>query len=126
MPSNAYTTGSFKKTLTFLNHMKRGKPFEVLNHYGKVGVNALAAATPVETGQTADSWYYRVGRKDGHYFISWHNSHVEDGVPIAVIIQYGHGTRNGGYVQGIDYINPAMKPVFDEIRDRVWKEVTYG
>lgn len=126
MASGASVSGSFKKTMTFLNHMKQGKPFEVLNHYGKVGVEALSSATPRDTGLTADSWYYRVGHKDGKYFISWHNSHEEAGVNIAIIIQYGHATGSGAYIQGIDYVNPAMRPVFDDIRENVWKQVTYG
>jgi len=126
MPSGVSVKGSFKKTLAFLNHMKKGDPFLVLNEYGRRGVDALSSATPRDTGQTADSWYYRVGHKDGHYFISWHNYHVEKGVNIAIILQYGHGTGNGGYIQGIDYINPAIRPVFKDIQDAVWREVIHG
>ena len=85
---------------------------------------ALASATPVDTGLTASSWYYEISNKNGSAMISFHNSNVQNGVPIAIILQYGHGTRNGGWVEGRDYINPAIRPIFDRIADDAWKEVT--
>jgi hypothetical protein len=95
-----------------------------LDKYGREGVAALASATPVDTGQTANSWYYEVVIKNGSATISFHNSNIQNGVPIAIILQYGHGTRNGGWVQGRDYINPAIQPIFDKIANQAWKEVT--
>lgn len=99
----------------------------ILNKYGQMGVDALKAATPVDSGLTADSWGYeiRTSREMGYYSIIWTNSHVEKGwANIAILLQYGHGTRNGGYVQGRDYINPAMRPIFDEIARKIWEEVS--
>lgn len=96
----------------------------VLHSYGKIGVSALAGATPSDTGRAAGSWGYEVKKVGGGYSITWTNSDVENGFPVAIMIQYGHGTGTGGYVAGIDYINPAMRPVFQQIADRVWKEVT--
>ena len=100
--------------------------FANLERFGRIGVNALSQATPAETGETANSWDYQVTRKAGRYIISWHNTHEDDGVNVAVIIQYGHGTGTGGYVQGRDYINPTMRPVFDQILEDVWRQVTDG
>ena len=97
-----------------------------LEQYGRAGVNALSAATPVDSGETADSWDYTITADKNTVRITWTNSNVKDGmnVPVAVILQYGHATGNGGYVQGIDYINPALKPLFDEIAIKAWEEVT--
>lgn len=95
-----------------------------LDRYGQMGVQALASATPVDTGLTAASWDYQIETSSNEVSIVWTNSNVNNGVPIAIILQYGHGTGTGGYVQGIDYINPALKPVFDEIEQSVWEEVT--
>jgi hypothetical protein len=95
-----------------------------LNRFGREGVAALASATPVESGLTANSWYYEIIRKNGSVTISFKNSNIQNGVPIAIILQYGHGTRNGGWVQGRDYINPAIQPVFDKIANDAWREVT--
>ena len=94
-----------------------------LDEYGKKGVEALRQATPKDTGKTADSWFYEIKRSKESVSISFNNSNINDGVPIAVILQYGHGTRNGGWVEGRDYINPAIQPVFDEIAEEAWKEV---
>ena len=118
--------GSFKNTEAFLGRMKSRQYLTNLEKYGPIGVAALAAATPVESALTAESWYYQVVNKPGYYAIHWLNSHVEDPgmIPIAVLLQYGHGTRNGGYVQGRDFINPAMQPIFDQIAAEMWKEVT--
>lgn len=123
---NATSTGNFEKTLRFLNNIKTQKVFSNLERYGRVGVGALSSATPNETGETANSWGYKVIRTKGRYSIIWFNTHEDDGVNIAVIIQYGHGTGTGGYVQGRDYINPAMRPTFDQILEDVWREVTNG
>lgn len=95
-----------------------------LDKYGRAGVAALSSATPVDTGKTAKSWYYKVEKKPGSASITFYNSNIQNGVPIAIILQYGHGTRNGGWVQGRDYINPAMQPIFDKIADDAWREVT--
>lgn len=117
--------GSFKKTEQFLQRNKRMK-FSSLDKYGKEGVQALAAATPVDTGLTAASWYYEIERNENSTSIVWKNSNIVDGTPIAVILQYGHATRNGGYVQGSNYINDALRPIFEKIADSAWKEVTKG
>ena len=85
---------------------------------------ALSSATPIDSGKTANSWSYEITNKDGSVTITFNNSNIQNGVPIAIILQYGHGTRNGGWVQGRDYINPAIQPVFDEIVDKAWREVT--
>jgi hypothetical protein len=107
--------GSFNNTEKYLAKMKSAEQFATLSKYGSLGVNALSNATPVESGETAQSWYYTIVQRKGYYSIRWHNRHIEDGIPIAVILQYGHGTRNGGYVQGRDYIMPAIRPIFDQI-----------
>lgn len=115
--------GSFNKTVKFLNFVYRKDFLDRLEQYGQIGVDALASATPVDTGKTAASWGYTVERTRDSVSIIWTNSNVESGVPIAILIQYGHGTRNGGYVEGRDYINPAIQPIFDKISEEIWKEV---
>ena len=117
-------TGDFSKTTKFLERAKRGDYLKVLDKYGKEGVKALSSATPVDSGQTANSWYYEIERQNGSVSIVFNNSNVNKGVPIAIILQYGHGTRNGGWVEGRDYINPAIQPIFDKIADNAWREVT--
>lgn len=118
-------SGSFSKTMSFLGRAKRRSEFSSLEKYGPMGVAALAAATPKESGETAASWYYEVVQRPGYYAIHWSNSHVVgDITPVAVLIQYGHGTKNGGFVQGVDYINPAMRPIFEQMANEMWKEVT--
>ena len=116
--------GDFSKLTKFLEKTKEAVKLEDLDRFGKAGVSALASATPVETGLTANSWYYKIERDNGSATISFHNSNIQNGVPIAIILQYGHGTRNGGWVQGRDYINPAIQPIFDQIANEAWKEVT--
>ena len=116
--------GDFSKLTKFLERSKEAVRLEDLDRFGKAGVSALASATPVETGLTANSWYYKIERDNGSATISFHNSNIQNGVPIAIILQYGHGTRNGGWVQGRDYINPAIQPIFDQIANEAWKEVT--
>ena len=116
--------GDFSKTTRFLKKASKTDYSQVLNRYAREGVRALASATPVDTGLTAKSWYYEITRTDKTTTISFNNSNIQNGVPIAIILQYGHGTNNGGYVQGRDYINPAIQPIFDKIANEAWKEVT--
>lgn len=116
--------GDFSKVTTYLIKAKKGIRLSSLDKYGKQGVAALSSATPVDTGLTASSWYYRIERSGSTISITFLNSNVQNGVPIAVILQYGHGTGTGGWVQGRDYINPALRPIFDKIADDAWKEVT--
>ena len=115
--------GDFSKTIKFLNKVKNVKINDILSKYGKIGVNALSQATPKDSGVTSRSWNYKIEVNNNNASIVWYNTNVVKGVNIAVILQYGHGTRNGGWVEGRDYINPAMKPIFDKIADQVWKEV---
>lgn len=114
--------GDFNKTFDFL---KRNQKINIpaLAQLGEQGVRALSDATPERTGTTASSWYYEIEDKNGTIKIAWLNSNIVDGVPIAIIIQYGHATGTGGYVEGIDYVNPAMRPLFEEIADKAWREV---
>jgi hypothetical protein len=122
----ATSPGDFGKTTKYLEYLKSGDIFNGLDVYGRRGVDALASATPRDTGETAQSWGYQIGHTKNKVSISWFNTHREHGVNIAVIIQYGHGTGTGGYVQGIEYINPAIRPIFDAILEDVWKQVTNG
>lgn len=115
--------GDFSKLSRYLERVKEAARIVNLDKYGKEGVAALSSATPVDTGKTASSWYYKVEHSSGSSKIGFYNSNVNKGVPIAIILQYGHGTRNGGWVQGRDYINPAIRPIFDKIADDAWKEV---
>lgn len=115
--------GSFRGTEEFFERTKDGKYLSGLDRCGIEGVKALALATPVDTGLTASSWDYEIHKEKGKTSIIWTNSNVNDGVNVAIILQYGHATKNGGYVVGIDYINPAMKPVFDKIAKDAWEEV---
>jgi hypothetical protein len=118
------SSGSFAKMEAFLNKMSRLDITGILNAAGRQGVSALAGATPIESGLASSSWSYTVARSGGGVSITWTNNDIEDGFPVAIRLQYGYGTGTGGYVAGRDYINPAMRPVFDEIADRVWKAVT--
>lgn len=118
------TTGDLKRTRKFLDSMSKAEFLNVASKFAREGVEALASATPIDSGLTASSWGYRIKRGRSSFSIEWTNSHVDSGVPIAIILQYGHGTGTGGYVQGRDYINPAIKPVFDRIAENVWKAVT--
>lgn len=115
--------GDFSKLTRFLERAKEAVRMGDLNKYGREGVAALASATPVDSGNTAGSWSYKIENRKGSAAISFHNSNIQNGVPIAIILQYGHGTRNGGWVQGRDYINPAIQPLFDKIAEEAWKEV---
>lgn len=116
--------GDFSKTKKFLTNAERAIKNMNLDKFGKEGVAALSSATPIDSGKTSSSWYYDITRSNGSIIISFNNSNINKGVPIAIILQYGHGTRNGGWVQGRDYINPAIQPVFDKIADDAWREVT--
>lgn len=116
--------GDFKKTEKFLKKMSTTDFRALLERYAQQGVDALSAATPVDSGKTASSWQYEIQGSKNSFTIYWTNSNINKGVNIAIILQYGHGTRNGGYVQGRDYINPAMRPVFDKMANDLWREVT--
>lgn len=118
------TSGSFKHTFNFFDRVQRKAMYKKLEKYGEEGVAALSSATPVDTGLTAASWGYEIKMTANRLNISWWNTNINEGVPIALIIQYGHATGNGGWVEGVDYINPALKPIFDEIEKKVWREVT--
>lgn len=117
-------SGSTKRTENFLRRMNQGDLFNSLDASAREGVSALAAGTPADSGLAADSWDYEIQRSGKSVTITWTNSDVENGFPVAIMLQYGHGTGTGGYVQGQDYINPAMRPVFDRIANQVWKAVT--
>ena len=116
--------GDFSKLTRYLEKVKSVVKLSNLDKYGKEGVAALASATPVDTGLTASSWSYEIKHQNGRVSITFKNSNIQNGVPIAIILQYGHGTRNGGWVQGRDYINPAIQPIFDKIANEAWREVT--
>ena len=117
-------TGDFSKASNVLERMLNALKLGTLDKYGRMGVEALSAATPIESGTTASSWSYEIDRKGDSTTILFLNSNINKGVNIAIILQYGHGTRNGGYVQGRDYINPAIRPVFEQMANEAWKEIT--
>lgn len=116
--------GDFSKLNRFLERAKEAARLSILDKYGREGVAALSSATPVDSGETAKSWYYEISHDNGSAKITFGNSNVNQGVPIAIILQYGHATGTGGWVEGRDYINPAIQPIFDKIVDEAWKEVT--
>lgn len=116
--------GDFSKLTGFLEKAKQAVNIGDLDKYGREGVAALMSATPIDSGKTAESWYYEIVNKNGSTSITFNNTNIQNGVPIAIILQYGHGTRNGGWVEGRDYINPAIRPIFDKIVDEAWREVT--
>ena len=116
--------GDFSKVTRYLEKVKTAVNLSSLDRYGREGVAALASATPVDSGKTANSWYYEIKFDRESATITFCNSNIQNGVPIAIILQYGHGTRNGGWVEGRDYINPALRPIFDNIAQEAWKEVT--
>lgn len=118
------TRGDFKNTERFLKRMSKADFANALKGVAQLGVSRLAAATPVSSGLTANSWGYEIKRSRGSFQIFWTNSHVESGFPVAIGLQYGHGTGTGGYVRGRDYVNPAMRPVFEQILADLWTEVT--
>lgn len=116
--------GDFSKLTRYLERVKEAVHIGILDKYGAKGVQALSSATPIDSGLTASSWYYEIENGSGMARIIFKNSHINQGVPIAIILQYGHGTGTGGWVEGRDYINPAIQPVFDNIVDEAWREVT--
>lgn len=116
--------GDFKKSITYMEKLKEAIHLNAFDKYGREGVNALSSATPVDSGETASSWYYKIERTKNTISITFYNSNVNKGVPIAIILQYGHGTGTGGWVEGRDYINPAIQPIFDKMAEEAWKEVT--
>lgn len=116
--------GDFSKLSRYFERLKETAKIGVLDKYGRAGVAALSSATPTKTGLTAASWTYEIERQNGSVSLTFYNSNVNKGVPIAIILQYGHGTGTGGYVQGRDYINPAIQPIFDQLAEEAWKEVT--
>ena len=116
--------GDFSKTSRYFERAKKPLNINTFHKYGRKGVEALRAATPVDTGLTANSWYYEIINDNGIIKLTFNNSNIYRGIQIAVIIQYGHATRNGGWIEGRDYINPAIQPIFDEIANDAWKEVS--
>lgn len=116
--------GNFDKLSSYLERVKEMAKIGILDRYGREGVVALSSATPIDTGKTANSWYYKISRQNGSASITFYNSNINEGVPIAIILQYGHGTRDGGWVNGRDYINPAIRPIFDKIANDAWREMT--
>lgn len=120
----SFESSGSNKTESYLEKLSKGDLFSSLDRFGREGVSALASATPVDSGVTAASWNYEIIRSRGSYTIAWTNGHIVNGAPVVIMLQYGHGTGTGGYVQGRDFINPAMRPVFDRIAENVWKAVT--
>lgn len=118
------STGNFRKTERFLDFAKKMNVRSKLEHYGEKGVKLLADATPVDTGVTAASWSYEIVERPGHISIIWKNSSASNNIPIVILIRYGHATRNGGYVEGNDFMTPVVNKVFKEMADTIWKEVT--
>jgi len=121
---SAITSGSFKNTESFLRNAPKANVRSILESCGQEGVRALSAATRKDSGRAAASWYYTVTQTRSGWTLTWSNSDVESGFPVAIMLQYGYATGTGGYVQGTDYINPALKPIFDKISDKAWKAVT--
>ena len=115
--------GNFNNTLNFLKKAEKPNYMSILSRYGEIGANALAAATPRNTGESAESWSYTVTKLAGGYRVSWNNSDMAGRVPVVILIQYGHATKNGGFVEGRDFINPALEPVFDQLAEAAWREV---
>lgn len=116
--------GSFKKIESFLGFIKRHQMFSGLNTFGQMGVDALAAATPTDSGVTAGSWYYTIETNINGVNITWRNDNIVEGTPLVILLEYGHGTGTGGYVQGREFIQPAVEPLFNRIAEEVWKVVT--
>lgn len=115
--------GDFKKSITYMEKLKEAIRLSTFDKYGREGVSALSSATPVDSGKTASSWYYKIERTKDTISITFLNSNINKGVPIAIILQYGHGTGTGGWVEGRDYINPAIQPIFDKMAEEAWREV---
>lgn len=124
MGISAIVKGDLKKTESFLNNLSKLRVQKILESAAEMGVKALASATPRDSGLASDSWSYKISGGRSGVTITWINTDVENGFPVALMLQYGYGTGTGGYVQGQDYINPAMRPIFNQIAERVWKAVT--
>lgn len=120
----ANSPGDFKKTNAFLDRLRKGDVFKNFDRYGRLGVDALSSITPVDSSLTADSWGYRVIDDRERPGIEWYNTNLVEGIPVVILIQYGHATGTGGFVAGIDFVNPAIQPIFDQIAADVWREVT--
>lgn len=118
------TRGNFKNVNSFLERLKENVDLSILDKYGRKGVAALSDATPKDTGLTSESWEYSITREHGKATLSFHNTNFQNGIPIAIILQYGHATRNGGWVEGIDYINPALQPILSKLANEAWEEMT--
>lgn len=118
------SSGSWAKTESYLRTVQKPNILGILQHYGQAGVSALSSATPLRTGLAASSWFYEVGSNASGFFINWFNSDIENGFPVVIGLQYGYGTGTGGYVSGQDFINPAIRPIMDQISEDVWKVVT--
>lgn len=118
-----FRSGSFTKTTKYFDRISKALQNANFSQYGEAGVQALREATPKDTGKTSESWSYSIRKSNDSVSITWSNSNVNNGVNIAVILQYGHGTKSGGYVRGIDYINPAMRPIFEKLAKEAWEEV---
>ena len=116
--------GNFDKTERFLKNPSKWNMLPILQKYGQDGVNALRANTPIDSSETANAWTYEIATTSGKSSISWHNSKMAGNTPLVILLQYGHGTRNGGFVQGRDIVNPAIQPILDKIAEDAWKEVT--
>lgn len=125
MSSGIKQKGNFKNINNFLRYVLDQQYLDILNKYGAEGVRALSANTPIDTGETASSWSYEIIKSKKKIILAFNNDHIEKGVPIAVILQYGHATRNGGWVEGIDYINPAIQPIFQKIANDAWGRVVH-
>ena len=118
-----FRSGSFDKTIRYFDKVSKALQNANFTQYAEAGVQALREATPKDTGKTSESWSYNITKNKESVTITWSNSNVNNGVNIAVILQYGHGTKNGGYVKGVDYINPAMRPIFEKLAKQAWEEV---
>lgn len=115
--------GDWSRTTNFLKNMPRKDFTYLLHHYGELGVARLSAMSPKDTGRMASSWSYKITKSKNTYTITWHNSDIEDGCNVAILVQYGHATQNGAFVQGNDFINPALKSVMDDLSAKIWEEV---
>lgn len=124
MPVKVTVKGDWSKTKKFLGFAIRGDFLKDLDRYGREGVEALRMATPKDTGKTADSWDYEIHKSRGKVEVVWTNSNIAEYIPVALLIQYGHATGNGAYIEGIDYINPAIKPIFEKIANSAWNSIT--
>lgn len=120
---NVDSTGSTDNLERFLKRMQKPSFRTILERYGREGTDALSENTPIHSGLTADSWRFEIIEKDGIYSLAWHNTNVVTGIPVVILIQYGHGTKNGGWVEGYDFINPVVQPLFTTIADDLWSEV---